>query len=68
VFSYEPTSSKYGNSFKLTVEREDGEVEVWSNKYINDYLTSIKPTQKFKIEVTNGRVTINGWSKKIILK
>ena len=68
VFCYEPSSSKYGNSFKLTIGTEDDEVEVWSNKYINDYLTSDKPTKKFIIQVTNGRVSINGWSKKIILK
>ena len=65
---YEPTKSNYGVNYLVTAEHESKErISFWSNMFLSDYITSRKPTKKFKIEYVDSKITIPGYSRKVIL-
>jgi len=68
VESYEPTKSTYGLNYLVTAEHESKEqVKFWSNAFLSDFISSRKPTKKFKIEYVNSKITIPGYSRKVTL-
>jgi hypothetical protein len=68
VESYEPTKSTYGIQYLVTAEHESKEkVRFWSNRYLSEYICSRKPTKKFQIEYGDSKITIPGYSRKVIL-
>lgn len=68
IESYEPTKSTYGVTYLVTAEHESKEkVRFWSNIFLSDFLTSRKPMKKFNIEYVDSKITIPGYSKKVIL-
>ena len=60
ICSYEET--KFG--YRLTTDQD---VEFFSNALIIKYITDKKPTKKFKVIVTDGNVSVEGYSRKVIL-
>lgn len=65
---YEQTKSNYGVNYLVTAEHESKErISFWSNMFLSDYITSRKPTKKFKIEYVDSKITIPGFSRKVIL-
>jgi hypothetical protein len=69
IESYEPVKSTYGVNYLITAEHESGEkVRFWSNIYLSSYITATKPTKKFNIEFFDSKITIPGYSRKVILK
>lgn len=69
IQSYEPTKSMYGNTYLISAEHESSKepVKFWSNGFLSDFIASRKPTRKFQIEYVNAKITIPGYSRKIIL-
>ena len=68
IESYEPTKSTYGVHYLVTAEHESKEkIRFWSNIYLSDYISSRKPTKKFKIGYIDSKITIPGYSRKVIL-
>jgi hypothetical protein len=68
VECYEPTKSSYGVNYLVTAEHESKErVKFWSNGYLSDFISSRKPVKKFKIEYVDSKMTIPGYSRKVIL-
>ena len=68
IESYEPTKSTYGVHYLVTAEHESKEkIRLWCNIYLSDYISSRKPTKKFKIEYVDSKITIPGYSRKVIL-
>ena len=68
IESYEPTKSTYGVTYLVTAEDESKEkVRFWSNIFLSDFITTRKPMKKFNIEYVDSKITIPGYSKKVIL-
>jgi hypothetical protein len=68
IESYEPTKSSYGINYLVCAENESKEqLKFWSNGFLTDFISSRKPTRKFKIEYVNSKITIPGYSRKVIL-
>lgn len=69
VKAYEPMKSNYGVSYIITAENEltQQSVTFWANGYLRDFISSRKPTRKFKMEYVNSKITIPGYSKYVTL-
>ena len=69
IQSYEPTKSLYGNNYLISAEHELSKepVKFWSNGFLSDFISSRKPTRKFQIEYVNSKITIPGYSRKVML-
>lgn len=68
VESYEQTKSLYGINYLVSAKHESNEeVKFWSNGFLSNFISSRKPTKKFKIEYVNSKITIPGYSTKVTL-
>ena len=65
IDSYEPVKSTYGVNYSITAGEK---VRFWFNIYLSSYITATKPTKKFNIEFFDSKITIPGYSRKVILK
>ena len=69
VTSFELKNSPYGASYIVDViDVGNKEFAVWSNSYLANYITTTKPKKKFKINVEQNIIKIEGYSKKVILQ
>ena len=69
VTSYELKNGLYGNSYIVDViDGGNKEFAVWSYSYLANYITTTKPKKKFKINVEQNIIKIEGYSKKVILQ
>jgi len=69
VISYEAKNGMYGLNY--IVEMQDNEKKeyfIWSNSYLTEYISSMKPRRKFTINVINNKIQISGYSKKVMLQ
>ena len=69
ITSYESRINKHGKYYLITAHKEDNEEEIkfWSNGYLDQYIIEIAPTKKFKINVNEKQITIENYSRKVIL-
>jgi len=65
IESNEPTKSSY---LVCAENKSEEQLTFWSNGFLTDFISSRKPTRKFKIEYVNSKITIPGYSKKGITK
>jgi len=70
ILSYESKKTKYGETYLLTCTPDDGEsvLHLWSNGYLTNYINKYTPKKKFNITIQDRKVTIEGYSLKVILK
>jgi len=69
VTSFELKNSPYGASYIVDViDGGNKEFAVWSNSYLANYIITTKPKKKFKINVEQNIIKIEGYSKKVILQ
>jgi len=68
ITSYEPKKGKYGIGYIVEiVDQNNEEYLVWSNSFLNDYISTKLPRRKFKIIIDNNMIEVIGYSKKVIL-
>jgi len=68
VLSYEYKKTWYGKSYILECTCDDKTFTVWANAYVANYIEDSSPTKKFKINISDGRVNILGYSRVVVLK
>jgi len=70
VTSYELKNGLYGNSYivDLIDENNNESLQVWSTSYLANYISATKPRKKFKINIEQNKIKIDGYSRKVILQ
>lgn len=82
IQEYERISTRFGFTYILTAKSDENKlVKFWGNKYLNSYISVVKPCNEFEINIEKNtdiiegigtpypnKVTIPNYSTKVVLK